>query len=289
MARAPADRDRCYHYHCSMVMLAVLAVSTTDEREECIYRRRLDWNWDVHRETLLLEGQFRRYYRMDACSFERLLSFIGPALVRDELQSRRRTGTAPLLPENMLQMTVSWLAGSNYRTTRCLGGTAVPTIYAVMHEVMNAMCECPELRIHAPTESQERVFDLADGFADISKDTILTGCVGCIDGWLCEIRAPISTEVPEVTAFYSGHYQKYGLNVQAICDSRSRFTGYCFDSPGKVGDSIAFKKWKLRGVIMQLPAGFYIIGGNAYPLSNCLLVPFTKLEIKGNAYSDYNF
>ncbi|OWY90662.1 hypothetical protein PHMEG_00041117, partial [Phytophthora megakarya] len=74
----------------------------------------------------------------------------------------------------MLQMTVSWLSGSNYHTTHCLGGTAVPTIYAVMHEVMNALCECPELRIHAPTELQERVFDLADGFADISKDTILT-------------------------------------------------------------------------------------------------------------------
>ncbi|OWZ09955.1 hypothetical protein PHMEG_00017266 [Phytophthora megakarya] len=174
-------------------------------------------------------------------------------------------------------MTVSWLAGSNYHTTHCLGGTAVPTIYAVMHEVMNALCECPELRNHAPTESQERIFDLADGTRF------------SLGGWLHQIRAPSSTEVPEVAAFYSGHYQKYGLNVQAICDSRSRFTGYCFDSPGKVGDSIAFKKWKLRGVIMQLPAGFYIIGDNAYPLSNCLLVPFAKSEIRGKAYSDCNF
>ncbi|OWY99278.1 hypothetical protein PHMEG_00029746 [Phytophthora megakarya] len=155
--RAPADRDCCYQCHCSMAMLVVLAVSTTDE------------------DTLLLEGQFRRYYRMDACSFERLLSFIGPALVRDELQSRRRSDTDPLSPENMLQMTIPWLVGSKYHTTRCLGGTAVPTIYAVMHQ----------LQIHAPTESQEHIFDLADGFADINKHTIVLASmmVGCMKLW----------------------------------------------------------------------------------------------------------
>ncbi|KAE9350284.1 hypothetical protein PF008_g6521 [Phytophthora fragariae] len=189
----------------------------------------------------------------------------------------------------MLQMTIAWLAGSNYQTTRCLGGTSVSAIYEAMHCVMNAICASPELRIHAPTESPQRMFELADGFAEISKHNILTGCVGCVDGWLCEIRAPSEKEVPDVSAFFSGHYQKYGLIVQAICDSQCRFTGYCFNSPGKVGDSIAFKKWKLREAIMQLPAGFYIIGENAYPLSESLLVPFNKLEIKGKAYSDYNF
>eukprot|EP00644_Phytophthora_capsici_P018845 jgi/Phyca11/133160/e_gw1.342.3.1 len=189
----------------------------------------------------------------------------------------------------MLQMTIAWLAGSGYQVTRCLGGTSVPAVYSVMHEVMDAICQCPELRIRAPTESQQRMFELADGFAGISKDNILTGCVGCIDGWLCEIRAPSAKEVPDVTSFFSDHYQRYGVNVQAICDSMSRFTGYCFDSPGKVGDSIAFRNWKLSNAIMELPAGFYIIGDNAYPLSNSLLVPFNKLEIKSRAHSDYNF
>lgn len=270
-----------------MAALALAADAIPVEREGCILRHRLDW--DVHKQTLLLEGQFQRCYRMSAESFERLLSFIGPALVRDELQSRRRTGTDPISPEIMLQMTISWLAGSSYHTTRNLGGTSVTAIYDAMHAVMDAICHCTELIIRAPTESAKRMYELADGFTAISKDSVLTGCVGCIDGWLCEIRAPSAREVPDVAAFYSGHYQKYGLNVQAICDSLCRFTGYCFNSPGKVGDSIAFKKWKLREAIMQLPAGFYIIGDNAYPLSDSLLVPFSKLELKSKAHSDYNF
>ncbi|ETM41016.1 hypothetical protein L914_13170 [Phytophthora nicotianae] len=113
-------------------------------------------------------------------SFEILQSFIRTALVRDELQSRRRTGTDPISPENMLQMTIAWLAGSGY--------------------------QCPELRIRAPTESRQRMFELPDGFAK---------------------------EVPDETSFFSGHYQRYGVNVQAICDSLSRFIGCCFDSTGK--------------------------------------------------------
>ncbi|EGZ26251.1 hypothetical protein PHYSODRAFT_327165 [Phytophthora sojae] len=262
-----------------MAALALAADAIPKERAGCILRHRLDWA--VHKQTLLLEGQFQRCYRMSAESFERLLSFIRPALVRDELQSRPRTGTDPISPEMMLQMTISWLAGSRYHTTRNLGGTSVTAIYITMHAVMDAICDCPELIIRAPTESAERMYELADGFKAISKDSVLTGCVGCIDGWLCEIRAPSAREVPDVAAFFSGHYQKYGLNVQVICDSLSRFTGYCFNSPGK--------KWKLQEEIMQLPAGFYIIGDNVYPLSDSLMVPFSKLELKSKAHSDYNF
>ncbi|OWY99621.1 hypothetical protein PHMEG_00029349 [Phytophthora megakarya] len=40
---------------------------------------------------------------------------------------------------------------------------------------------------------------------------------------------------------------------------------------------------------MEQPAGLFIIEDNAYPLSNSLLVPFNKLEIKSKAHSDYNF
>ncbi|KAE8999706.1 hypothetical protein PF005_g15471 [Phytophthora fragariae] len=154
---------------------------------------------------------------------------------------------------------------------------------------MDALCACEELYIRSPTESRVRMQELADDFASISKDNILTGCVGCLDGWLCEIRPPSTEEAPDVSAFYSGHYQMYGLNVQAICDSLCRFTGYCFDSPGKVGDSIAFKKWKLSDEILALPSGFYCVADNAYPLSDSLLVPHNKLEIKSKKHSDFNF
>ncbi|KUF83284.1 Far upstream element-binding protein 3 [Phytophthora nicotianae] len=254
---------------------------------DCVPRRRL--NWGLHRQTLLLEGQFEQCYRMSAASFDRLLSFVRPGLLRDEIQSERRTGTDSITPENMLQMTISWLAGGSFHTTRCLAGVSPSGFYDVITAVMDALCECEELRIHSPTESTSRIEELASGFTKISKDGIMTGCVGCLDGWLCQIRAPSSREVPDVAAFFSGHYQMYGLNVQAICDSLCRFTGYCFDSPGKVGDSIAFKKWTLSDEIMELPPGYYCVGDNAYPLSDSLLVPYNKVELKKKQDSDFNF
>jgi hypothetical protein len=236
------------------LLVALLGAAITeapDKRADCVLRHRL--NWDVHKQTLLLEGQFKRCYRMDVASFEKLLVWIRPALLRDELQSVRRTGTDPIKSENMLQLTISWLAGSNYHTTRCLAGLSESGMCEIMHAVMDAIVACPELRIHSRTESQARMMKTADEFAGISKDSILTGCVGCVDGWLCQIRAPSFKEVPDVSAFFSGHYQMHELNVQAICDAFSRFTGYCRNSPGKVGDSIAFKKWKLSAEIMNLP------------------------------------
>ncbi|RLN46981.1 hypothetical protein BBJ28_00010038 [Nothophytophthora sp. Chile5] len=282
MEEAHQARDR--HRRLIVALLGVAVAQVPDKRSGCVLRHRLDW--DVHKQTLLLEGQFKRCYRMDVESFERLLLMIRPALLRDKVQSTRRTGADPIMPENMLQMTISWLAGSNYHTTRCLAGTSVSGIYEVMHDVMDAIIACPELHIRSPTESKERMLKTSDEFTNISKDNILTGCV---DGWLCQIRAPSSQEVPDVAAFFSGHYQMHGLNVQAICDAFSRFTGYCLNSPGKVGDCIAFKKWNLSKEIMELPHGFYIVGDNAYPLSDSLLVPFTKLELKNKAHSDYNF
>ncbi|OWZ02267.1 LOW QUALITY PROTEIN: hypothetical protein PHMEG_00026202 [Phytophthora megakarya] len=167
-------------------------------------------------QTLLLEGQFKRCYRMDVASFERLLLMIRPALERDIGQSIRRTRTDPVTPENMLQMTISWLAGSNYHMTRNLAGASVPGFYSCLHAVMDAICEYPELRIRSPAESEEHMLKLADDFTSISADGIMTGCVGCIEGWLCHIRAPSALEVPDVAAFFSDHYQMYGVNVPFV-------------------------------------------------------------------------
>ncbi|ETK81091.1 hypothetical protein L915_13379, partial [Phytophthora nicotianae] len=131
------SQDNCRR-RLRLLLLAAAAEIAADEWNGCILRRRLDW--DVHKQTLLLEGQFQRCYRMKVESFEILQSFIRTALVRDELQSRRRTGTDPISPENMLQMTIAWLAGSGYQVSRCLGGTSVSAVYSVLHEVMDAIC-----------------------------------------------------------------------------------------------------------------------------------------------------
>ncbi|KAE9025942.1 hypothetical protein PF011_g2803 [Phytophthora fragariae] len=160
-----AHHARTRRHHLLVTLLGAAVGQAPDKRAHCVLSCRLDW--DVHKQTLLLEGQFKRCYRMDVESFERLLRMIRPALLRDEVQSTRRTGTDPITPENMLQMTISWLAGSNYHTIRGLAGLSVSGTYDVMHDVMDAIIACLEPRICSPTESKERIMETADAFTNI--------------------------------------------------------------------------------------------------------------------------
>lgn len=271
---------------CLAVVVAVSELRRR-RRSNVVSRKRLEW--EPHRDRLVQEGQFDRYYRMNVIAFERLVESLKPVLERDQLKSRNRTGIGPVTPVNKVQMTISWLAGGSYHAIRALAGVSTSEFYSAVIEVMNAICDDPRYQITAPVYDMESITRAASQFADISTYNILTGCVGCVDGWLCTIKAPSANEVPDVSAFFSGHYLCYGINVQAMCDAACRFTGYCFNSPGKVSDSVAFKKWPLHTAISNLPFGYYVIGDNAYPLSSSVLVPFTKPEIKTRDYSDYNF
>ncbi|KAH9143756.1 hypothetical protein AeRB84_012266 [Aphanomyces euteiches] len=109
-------------------------------------------------------------------------------------------------------------------------------------------------------------------FAKVSSNNIITGCVGYVDGWVCVIGTPSPSEVADASACFSGHFQVEGINLQ-----------------GNVNDVSAFSKWNLSKDIDSLPDGCYIIGDNAYALSDYLLVPFTKPELGSRARSDYNF
>ncbi|OWY90719.1 hypothetical protein PHMEG_00041022 [Phytophthora megakarya] len=84
-----------------------------------------------------------------------------------------------------------------------------------------------------------------------------------------------TTAISPIFHFFVSPSLKIVIHIvtQAICDAFCRFTGYCFNSPRNVGDSIAYKKWKLSQDVVKLPSGFYIVGDNAYPLSSSLLVP----------------
>jgi hypothetical protein len=72
-------------------------------------RKRLDW--DFHGSQLCQESQFRKYYRMSARSFEKLLSIVGPHIITDRDMSIGRTSIEPVSLANKLQLTLSWLSG----------------------------------------------------------------------------------------------------------------------------------------------------------------------------------
>ena len=93
-----------------------------------------------------------------------------------------------------------------------------------------------------------------------------------------------------VKAYFSGHYQCYGINVQGICDSKCRFIYLASAAPGGCNDIVAFRRCGLQLMINTLPLGHYIVGDNAYVCSEHLLTPFSgneRYEARKDAYNFY--
>ena len=69
---------------------------------------------------------------------------------------------------------------------------------------------------------------------------IMYGHLAPIDGWLCTTQKP--NDMPNPSEFRSGHYQRFGLNVQAICDPNLRFIYTSVAGPRKMNDAQAYRQ-----------------------------------------------
>eukprot|EP00918_Siedleckia_nematoides_P005012 GHVU01011096.1.p1 GENE.GHVU01011096.1~~GHVU01011096.1.p1 ORF type:complete len:269 (-),score=16.49 GHVU01011096.1:180-920(-) len=131
---------------------------------------------------------------------------------------------------------------------------------------------------------------MAAGFAGISIQGVVNGCIGCVDGWLCPIYAPPANSVGRVSSFFSGHYHRFGLNVQACCDFNACITAFACDAGGGCNDAVAFRDWRLSDVASTTGDYTYLIGDNAYPQRRWLLTPFNMLELSYRPdRSNYNY
>ena len=70
-------------------------------------------------------------------------------------------------------------------------------------------------KTHTEFESAAKQWDSLS-----SSGGMMYGVIVVIDGWLC---TTITTEdITNPADYFSGHYQRYGINVQAICDDYLR-------------------------------------------------------------------
>jgi hypothetical protein len=102
----------------------------------------------------------------------------------------------------------------------------------------------------------------------------MTGCIGVRDGWFCAIVVPPSSAVGNVISYFSGHYQQYGLSMQAIVDHLGQFLYIAVAPPGSQPDVNAFKCCGLHGILSRLPLGYFIVGDNTYTPAEYLVPVF---------------
>ncbi|KAG2891889.1 hypothetical protein PC114_g16829 [Phytophthora cactorum] len=165
------------------------------------------------------------------------------------------------------------LSGGSYHHIRLNNGVSRTCV----HEVADAIIAHPDLRLKFPTTvAAER--DAAKSFEKLGNSRVMKGCVGAIDGWMCPIQVPHKNEVSRVRSFFSGHYQRYGVNVQAVGSPQSLQGWYVLKPRGTV-NAVALAKWKLSSVVNNLPKGLYVVADNAYTNTNQVLIPLLRPRI----------
>jgi hypothetical protein len=206
----------------------------------------------------------------------------------DEEMSKRRTKKEAISVEIIVSCFLRWIGGGVYLDIRTAAGISIASFYRHIKNCIVAINQCPKLYYHFPKTSTE-MQTAADGFKAISSNNAIEGCVACIDGFLLKIKVPASKEVGNVKSFFSGHYQTYGINVQAACDCFCRFVEVCVAAPGGANNVRAFKDSTLYPLVESLPIGKFVIGDNAYVCTESLLTPFSGPQKQQPEKDTYNF
>jgi hypothetical protein len=250
-------------------IIAVHILNSNGDRNPSLIEQRLVWNKFIGKYGE--RRDFCRSIRMKLESFNLLLSYIHDDLIVDEVQASRR-GT-PIMPELCLYSTIRYLAGASYIDIRFLTGISVPSIYRIIWKTIRALIFCPQLKIKFPTTEKE-LKDAAFGFESVSTGACITNCVSVVDGYHLAIQTPNKGEAKNVQSFFSGHYQCYGVNIQAACDHNCRFQFIGVAGPGVMGDRDAINEVELGNLISSLPGLYCAIGDCAYMASEHMVPIF---------------
>jgi hypothetical protein len=194
-------------------------------------------------------------------SFNKLLSYTKEALVSDNRHGDSHGGI--IEPEMQLFCCLRWLAGCSYLDVHSYVNISNHSFYRVCYKVIDAINKCSALDIVFPS-TLEDCKKIASEYEEISYKSAITNCIGCIDGYLLKIKTPPKEEVGNVRSYFSGHYQRYGLNIQAVCDSNCRFIYFAVAAPGSSSDREALMETSLMKKLELLPEPFVLIADAAY-------------------------
>ena len=158
-----------------IAVLAACIATYTVEHTPPVVRDRLDW--DLHVDQLHREGEmeFYRMYRMSAESFAKLADMIRPHFVKNvHMANVRSEGKGPITTELSLHCLLRYLAGSDHRCIRILGGMSRRSFYRAVHRGFRAILSVDELGYHFPTTNQE-IYDSSRGFLKLSNHDVIAG------------------------------------------------------------------------------------------------------------------
>ena len=202
-----------------ILSVGTLLLMMPDERKSPLYDQRLIWNQYSSRHHQ--RGTFARRLRMHKDSFDKLVQLLEADLLVDEVSADLRGGA--ILPEICVYCTLRYLAGGSYLLDITdVAGISQASFYRVVWKTVTAIAKSPALQLRFPRTTEEISAAVA-GLAGISTEQAIHNCVGVVDGYLLRCKVPSKKEAKNVRSFFSGHYQCYGVNIQAAADHHCRF------------------------------------------------------------------
>ena len=114
-------------------------------------------------------------------------------------------------------------------------------------------------------------------------------CVTVLDGYHLQTITPSKKEVHNVQLYFSGHYQTYGVNIQAVCDHNCHFLFIGVTGPGVMGDRQAIHECGLSRLVESTRGVLYCIGDCAYTPSKKLLPIYRSEQSAKERYDNFNF
>ena len=237
----------------------------------------------IHRE--LGPIYFRRAYRMSKKSFHILLTtihaYLRASLLHPQETTNAPNGRIPLATH--LAIAIRYFAGGEAYDLQTTFGVSHSQIFVSVDAVMDAVNSCPSISIDFPTCYDEQR-KLARSFEACSAADI-SGCCGCIDGYLVWTHKPSENDCTYLgigsSKFLCGRKLKFGLNLQAVCDSKLRFLDISILFGGATSDLLSFECSNLRhklGTPGFLAPGLFLIGDNAYINQTFFATPYPNVR-----------
>jgi hypothetical protein len=255
-------------------------------RDNTIKRVRHDVN-TMHAQ--LGDYYTRRAYRMTKRDFSKLVCTLSP-----HMKARRHGPNGPIPKSLAISAALRYFAGgSPYDIMLSHGLSHSALFHCCVWPTVDAINSCPSLKIQFPT-SHDVQREVAKGFCSVSE-VDFDCCVGAIDGIIIWTEKPFFSECERLQCgaarFFCGRKSKFGLNMQAVCDSHSRFLEVWITHPASSSDFLSFitsdfyQRLETPGF---LAPGLVIFGDNAYVNNRYMASPYKQTK-GGEAKDDYNF
>ncbi|CAH1993099.1 unnamed protein product [Acanthoscelides obtectus] len=215
--------------------------------------------------------EYRMCLRMTPDSFETLLNLIKPHIqkmdtfMRDAIPARVK-----------LEITLNFLAtGNSYRSLQHLFRVSKPAISNFIPAVCEAMNEALHEYFKMPTTEEEWKI-IANGFEEHWN---FPGCCGALDGKHILILCPGNSG----SQFFN-YKGSYSVVLMALVDQNYCFTYVCIGSQGSQSDGGIFQKCALGNLLQNglLPAGYCIVGDDAFPLRHYLMKPRARKIVENS-------